>query len=161
MVLIGLVLLVVGLVGLILYLDQKEGSMDEEKREGTEEKKAAHAPREFTKRADEFRAQADEGRKREEEEKKGRPSNEDLYNKEPEIDPAAQPAVDVVLSQHAGAKGLEGKVRADGTGYDVTAGSVDQDGVTYHIWECDVNMALVITETEERRDTKPEKPEKP
>lgn len=87
-----------------------------------------------------------------------RPTNQDIYNKAPEIEPEAQPAVSKVAAEVQATKELEGHVKSDGSGYDVTVGKLEgtpEAGEVYHIFEAFVNMEMEIKSMEERPNEPP------
>lgn len=98
-----------------------------------------------------------------------RPSNQDIYDREMEIEEGAEGAADVVIAFYPDKKLIEAEAKLDEEGavigYEVTVGWVDLDGVTYHILEVRLDASLTITSTEERPNVPPghvkDKHEKP
>lgn len=88
-----------------------------------------------------------------------RPSNADLYNKTPEIDPEAQPAIDAIRAQYPDPwKFVSAKKVGDG--YDVAIGHPGDDG--YVLREVSLDATFTVTNTEDRPDVAPgHKPDKP
>lgn len=93
----------------------------------------------------------------------GRPSNEELYNKEPDIQPGTEDAVLAAQAAYPGCKVLEAKsvtMEGGATGYDVTIGQIDEQNV-YHIIELEMDSSCTIVSTEERPDEAPGQAKKP
>jgi hypothetical protein len=88
----------------------------------------------------------------------GRPTNEELYNKEPDIQPGTEQAVAAVQAAYPNSKILEAKT--EGTGYEVTAGYIDEQNA-YHIVECELDASCTIVSQEERPNEAPGQAKKP
>ena len=101
---------------------------------------------------------------RPEEKKGGRPTNEDLYNKDPEIEPGTEQAVAAAQAAYPTGKVLESKsIKGESevvTGYEVTVGYQDEQSA-YHIVELEMDAQCTITSTEERPDQPPGQANKP
>lgn len=92
-----------------------------------------------------------------------RPSNEDLYNKEPEIEPGTEQAVAAAQAAYPNSKALEAKqttMEGGATGYEVTLGYIDEANA-YHIVEVEMDASCTILSTEERPNEPPGQANKP
>ena len=89
---------------------------------------------------------------------KGRPTNEELYNKEPDLEPGTEQAVAAVQTANPQiTKMLESEILSDDasmtTGYEVTGGWQDNPGMeseVTHIVEYTLDADCQITGQEER-----------
>ena len=87
-----------------------------------------------------------------------RPSNADIYNREPELEEGTEAAVAAVQAQYAGGKVVEAEHKDDGS-CEVTVAV--QDGENYKVYEVQVDANGAITGTEERPATPPGHAKKP
>lgn len=105
-----------------------------------------------------------------------RPTNQEMYDREPELEAGSEAVVAAVQAAHPEHKIIEAEVDNDPTtgaalGYEVTSGWVDADGTTYHILESTFDADGTLTGEEERpnvppgqakeKHDKPDKKEKP
>jgi len=82
-----------------------------------------------------------------------RPSNQDIYNRTPQLEAGSEAAVATAQAQYPTGKVIEAEVKDDGSGYEVTIGV--QEGDIYKIYDVTLDAAGAVTGTEERPNVPP------
>lgn len=90
-----------------------------------------------------------------------RPTNEEIYNKAPEIEEGSEAAIAAAQAQYPNAKVIEAEVKDDGSGSEITLAYVDADGTTYHVVEVTLDANNAITGTDERPNVPPGQAKRP